>query len=149
VAALKVIPAADLDPQRDGHGGLGRNSHRLTQTQQAASLVIHCCRIIPFQISNAIYLIFGLLHFQTIWNILQAMLLSTAAEIIEKLGGINTVGTLTNSGYRAVWNWKASNKFPARTFVVIDYELRKQGHIAPTSLWGMAETGRTVTSNHA
>jgi hypothetical protein len=77
------------------------------------------------------------------------MLLSTAAEIIEKLGGISTVGTLTNSGYRAVWNWKASNKFPARTFVVIDYELRKQGHIAPTSLWGMAETGRTVTSNHA
>lgn len=74
------------------------------------------------------------------------MMLSTAAEIIEKLGGINSVGALTHSGYRAVWNWKATNKFPARTFVVIDCELRRQGLMAPTSLWGMAATGPSAAS---
>jgi uncharacterized membrane protein YebE (DUF533 family) len=47
-----------------------------------------------------------------------AMMLSSAAQIIEKLGGINAVGALTNSGYRAVWNWKASNKFPAQRRVL-------------------------------
>lgn len=78
------------------------------------------------------------------------MMLSTTAEIIEKLGGINTVGALTNAGYRAVWNWKATNKFPARTFVVIDYELRKLGFVAPISLWGMEATGITnAVSNGA
>jgi hypothetical protein len=68
------------------------------------------------------------------------MMLHTAAEIIEKLGGINTVAALTNSGYRRVWNWKATNKFPARTFLIINRELRKEGFIAPDKLWGMAET---------
>lgn len=68
------------------------------------------------------------------------MKLSTAAEIIEKLGGINTVGALTNSDYKAVWNWKAGNWFPARTYVVLDAELRKRGLIAPASLWGMKQT---------
>jgi hypothetical protein len=67
------------------------------------------------------------------------MMLSTAAQIIERLGGINAVGAMTDSGYRAVWNWKASNKFPSRTFLVMDCELRKQGLMAPASLWGMDE----------
>lgn len=71
------------------------------------------------------------------------MMLSTAAEIIERLGGINTVAALTNTSYRAAWNWKAANKFPARTFLVIDCELRKQGLMAPASLWGMEETEPT------
>jgi hypothetical protein len=68
------------------------------------------------------------------------MKISTAAEIIERLGGINTVGALTNADYKAVWNWKAYNKFPARTYVVLDAELRKRGLIAPAALWGMEET---------
>lgn len=68
------------------------------------------------------------------------MKVATAAEIIERLGGINAVSALTNSDYKAVWNWKAGNWFPARTYVVLDTELRKRGLFAPAKLWGMEET---------
>jgi hypothetical protein len=67
------------------------------------------------------------------------MVLNTASEIIETLGGVKAVSQLTGSTYAAVWNWKAFQKFPPRTFVILNDALRKQGHDAPARLWGMTE----------
>lgn len=63
--------------------------------------------------------------------------LSTAREIIEKLGGINAVAELTARKPKAVTNWPLFNKFPANTFIVMQRALVAKGYSAPTSLWSM------------
>ena len=63
--------------------------------------------------------------------------LTSAEEIFETLGGIQSVAELTNSGYRAAFNWKATGAFPPKTFVAISEALRRQNCTAPSDLWGM------------
>lgn len=63
--------------------------------------------------------------------------LSSAAEVIKELGGVGPVAALTGRTYGAAFNWKAFEKFPADTFVVMQDALRARGFAAPASLWGM------------
>ena len=65
--------------------------------------------------------------------------LKTTPKIFEELGGISAVAELTDSAYTAAHNWKAWNKFPPRTYVLILAALKRRGATAPPSLWGMME----------
>lgn len=63
--------------------------------------------------------------------------LTSAEAVFEELGGIQAVADLTGSGYRAVFNWKAADAFPAKTYVTVIDALREHGCCAPASLFGM------------
>lgn len=71
--------------------------------------------------------------------------LSTAREIMEKLDGADGIARLTGSKPKAVLNWKYFNRFPSRTFLVLNEALREKGFRAPASLWGMAESDRMAS----
>lgn len=68
--------------------------------------------------------------------------LTTTAEVIEALGGVATVASLTGRKYGAAFNWKGFVKFPADTFVVMQAELRLRGFAASPALWGMVLPSR-------
>ena len=74
------------------------------------------------------------------------MVLKSATEIIETLGGIKGVSKLTGMSYAAVWNWKSFGRFPARTYDLLTRALHKAGMSAPASLWGMTETPERSTA---
>jgi hypothetical protein len=63
--------------------------------------------------------------------------LQTVAEVFEALGGIAKVAELTGVRYNAASNWKSFNRFPARTFLLIQTELDAMGLRADPDLWGM------------
>jgi hypothetical protein len=63
--------------------------------------------------------------------------LLTSASVIDALGGLAAVASLTGSQYRAVANWKSFNSFPPRTYLVMIEALRVRGFTAPPALWGM------------
>lgn len=66
---------------------------------------------------------------------MSGMVLNSTGEVIEILGGFNSVGALTKAKYGVVWNWKRINKFPYRTFPDINDALARLGHVAPRRLW--------------
>ena len=61
--------------------------------------------------------------------------LTTAAEVVEVLGGPAEVAVLTRRGNTAAYNWK--NFFPPNTYVVMQGALAEKGCAAPPNLWGM------------
>lgn len=63
--------------------------------------------------------------------------LSTAAEVIDNLGGIAEVARLTRRTYNAVSNWRVLGSFPANTFLVLNAALKERGYTASPSLWRM------------
>lgn len=65
--------------------------------------------------------------------------LHTTSEVIDALGGVNTVATMTGRKYNAAWNWKTFEHFPSDTYVVMVEALKVRGHQAPSSLWRMVE----------
>lgn len=65
------------------------------------------------------------------------MELTSTERIINELGGVSAVASLTGTTYRAAHNWKAFDRFPPRTYIAITNALRDRGLSAPVSLWGM------------
>lgn len=66
--------------------------------------------------------------------------LTTVEQVIEALGGTAATARLLGAKMTAVSNWKhVYKRFPPRTFVLINGELKRLGKRAPASLWGMAE----------
>lgn len=65
--------------------------------------------------------------------------LTSAAEVMDALGGTAAVAELTNRKISAVSNWRAFKKFPANTYVTMKDALAAKGKQAPDSLWGMAD----------
>jgi hypothetical protein len=65
--------------------------------------------------------------------------LETVEEVITELGGYKRLAQLTERGASVslVANWKYRKLFPAKTYAVLQDELRKHGATAPNSLWGM------------
>jgi hypothetical protein len=63
----------------------------------------------------------------------------TTEAVISSLGGLNAVGTLTKASAKSVWNWKKTNKFPAKTYLAIVSALGHQGDTAPNNLWNMVK----------
>lgn len=73
--------------------------------------------------------------------------LYTTTKIIEALGGAEAVGRLLNSNAKAIWNWRAHNKFPAHTYVVLRDALAAKQLKAPDHLWAMTRPARKVRSD--
>jgi hypothetical protein len=67
------------------------------------------------------------------------MQLTSATEIIDKLGGNPKVAEMTGRTSAAVSNWRAFNSFPANTFLILTSALDDRGFTAPVSLWRMTE----------
>lgn len=65
--------------------------------------------------------------------------LSSATEVMDALGGTLPVAELTGRKYSAAFNWRAFNRFPPDTFVVMSEALALIGKSAPASLWRMVE----------
>ncbi len=66
--------------------------------------------------------------------------IKTVSEVIDLLGGNQGVATLADTTHKAVSMWRALDKFPANTYLVITRRLRQLGYTAPDSLWPMRGT---------
>ena len=71
-------------------------------------------------------------------------MLTTVAEVIEQLGGPTAVGRIAGRSAQSVVNWRAAEKFPADTFLILDAALKQRDLSAPPSLWGMLEPERAA-----
>ena len=65
--------------------------------------------------------------------------LQSTSEVIDQLGGTAEVARLTSTTSKAVSNWRAFERFPANTYLIIQAELAKRGKSAPDQLWTMRE----------
>ncbi|HEX5424878.1 MAG TPA: hypothetical protein VFW94_15125 [Candidatus Acidoferrales bacterium] len=68
--------------------------------------------------------------------------LQTADEVIDALGGTAATARLTGKNPQHVSNWRAAERLPAETFLILQDELRARDLIAPPSLWGIREPER-------
>ena len=66
------------------------------------------------------------------------MRLSTKSDVVNALGGINAVATLTKRNYPAVQMW-LRRRFPPETYLMMMRALQERGHEAPDALWGMQQ----------
>ena len=66
-------------------------------------------------------------------------MLTTTNQVIDALGGVEAIASLTGRSYDAAWNWTRSDTFPANTFLVVTAALKERGLEAPPSLWRMVE----------
>jgi hypothetical protein len=67
----------------------------------------------------------------------------TSTEIFDALG-IENIMALTGGKYTAVLYYKASGKFPPKTYLVLKAALAAIGAEAPDSLWQMIEVDQLV-----
>lgn len=65
--------------------------------------------------------------------------LRSTKDVIDALGGVRAVASLTGRNYPAAHAWLGMNRFPANTYLVLTAALHRDGKTAPPSLWGMAE----------
>jgi hypothetical protein len=63
--------------------------------------------------------------------------LNTTEDVIDVLGGLAELSTLTGTSVNGVYNWRTENKFPADTYLLIQGELKLRNLIAPDHLWPM------------
>ena len=64
---------------------------------------------------------------------------NTVEDVINALNGPAAVAEITSSKGNAVYNWRAANKFPTDTYLLIQSELRARGLVAPDYLWPMRQ----------
>lgn len=69
---------------------------------------------------------------------INAELIKSADDVIDKLGGTNAVARLMRLDARAVSNWRKRG-LPPETFVALTAALNANGLYAPPSLWRMRE----------
>lgn len=65
--------------------------------------------------------------------------LQTAREIIEELGGPTAVGRIVGRSVQSIVNWRAKNRLPPDTFLLLSAALQEKQISAPPSLWGIKE----------
>lgn len=63
--------------------------------------------------------------------------LDTLAAVFTALGGNPGVEALTGCKPSTVSMWKAAERFPTNTYLIMTAELQARGCAAPASLWGM------------
>jgi hypothetical protein len=64
------------------------------------------------------------------------MMLNTATEVIDQLGGTTKTAALTGRKPQHVTNWRRSGRLPPNTFLTMTTALQDKGLSAPPSLWG-------------
>ena len=65
------------------------------------------------------------------------MNLNTVEDVINALGGPAAVAKLSAGTLNSIYNWRAANKFPADTYLLLQSELRLRHLVAPDHLWPM------------
>jgi hypothetical protein len=63
---------------------------------------------------------------------------TSVREVISTLGGARKVAEMFGLTENAVWNWVATDRFPANTYLAIRNALRSKRRKAPDTLWRMA-----------
>jgi hypothetical protein len=64
-------------------------------------------------------------------------IISSAAEVIDVLGGYKRIAVLFGVVPSAPCNWRKRGRLPPKTFVVFTRELSKRGLVASPDLWAM------------
>lgn len=67
------------------------------------------------------------------------MILQTAHDVIEVLGGPAAVAEVYEVDYKTASGWQVIGAFPPKYFVAMTTELAKRGFRAPDRLWKMME----------
>ena len=67
--------------------------------------------------------------------------LNSVADVVDVLGGRAAVARMTDRTTQAVTNWKAAQRFPSWTFLLLRQELASRGYAAPASLWSISDPG--------
>lgn len=63
--------------------------------------------------------------------------LKSVDEAIEVLGGLTKAAAFVGRRAQHAYNWRAADRFPAKTFPVLQKELENRGCIASSELWGI------------
>jgi hypothetical protein len=67
------------------------------------------------------------------------MRITSVREAIEILGGPTAVGRMVGRSPQSAVNWRAADRFPANTILILKDELAKRKVEAPSALWGVKE----------
>ena len=59
----------------------------------------------------------------------------TAAKVIQRCGGTKAVAKLTKKSVKTVYNWSATNRFPAYTYPTFEIQLKPHGWVLPKTLF--------------
>jgi hypothetical protein len=70
--------------------------------------------------------------------------LQNTSAIIDVLGGNTVVAKMLGTTNAAISNWRAANRFPARTYLVLIEALERKDCTASDRLWSMR---RKVAAN--
>jgi hypothetical protein len=65
--------------------------------------------------------------------------LNTAEAVVDALGGIMVVAEMTGTKRSGVYNWLATGRFPADTYLLLQAELKSRNLVAPDYLWPMRQ----------
>lgn len=72
-----------------------------------------------------------------------AQIITSAKDVIEKLGGDESVAPMFEVTKKAVSNWRVANRFPGHTFLKITDELRRVGAEADHALFAFERAKRS------
>jgi hypothetical protein len=70
--------------------------------------------------------------------------ITTAAAVIDALGGTVATSRITGRKPAAVSNWRARGRLPAATLRTMQSALAERGLHAPEALWGIDEPGQAA-----
>lgn len=70
--------------------------------------------------------------------------ITSAAAVIQALGGTVATSRLTGRKPAAVSNWKARGRLPSATLRTLQDALAERGLSAPETLWGIDDPGRAA-----
>lgn len=65
--------------------------------------------------------------------------LDTVAAVFTALGENPGVEALTGSKPSTISMWRATDRFPTNTYLILQEALKAAGKAAPASLWGMKQ----------
>lgn len=63
--------------------------------------------------------------------------LTTAAAVIDAVGGTGAAARLANASVASVSNWRRLGQLPPRTFLIFRNALAELGATAPAALWSI------------
>lgn len=70
--------------------------------------------------------------------------LTSAGEVIDRVGGTAAAARLTGSSMGSVSNWRAAGRLPHKTFLIFAMALAQKGAVAPPKLWGIKPVSAIV-----
>jgi hypothetical protein len=63
--------------------------------------------------------------------------LQSTTAIIDALGGNAAVAKMLTVTSAAISNWRAADRFPSNTYLILTEALARKDYVAPDKLWAM------------